>query len=358
MSLILFDFDGVLADTLGDLLQFGQEACDELGVKHTATQDDLNSLEIMSFATYGRQMEVPDHLVDEFVRRCLAKFGEKKSPPDIFEGLDEVIRELSASNAIAVITGNSSENVKAFLAAHGLDEFIRAIYGVDSPGSKAEKISLAQNQFAAQGEAVFMVGDSASDIHAAKEASVKSIAVSWGHQSAETLIRAEPDYLVHSPGELHEVMEKNHSKKMEAMRNKFPVAVHIFFLRDAEILLLRRFNTGYEDGKYSVVAGHVDTGETTTQAAIREVGEEVGVTLEAKNIQIVHVMHRKSEDERIDFFMTVRQWSGEIVNNEPHKCDELAWHPIARLPQNTIPYVRHAIGCFQNGIAYSEFGWE
>ncbi len=120
MSLILFDFDGVLADTLGDLLQFGQEACDELGVKHTATQDDLNSLEIMSF-----------HLVDEFVRRCLAKFGEKKSPPDIFEGLDEVIRELSASNAIAVITGNSSENVKAFLAAHGLDEFIRAIYGVD-----------------------------------------------------------------------------------------------------------------------------------------------------------------------------------------------------------------------------------
>lgn len=144
------------------------------------------------------------------------------------------------------------------------------------------------------------------------------------------------------------------------MRSKFPVAVHIFFLRDrdAEILLLRRFNTGYEDGKYSVVAGHVDAGETVTQAAIREASEEVGITLGAKNIQIIHVMNRKSEDERIDFFMTVRQWAGEITNMEPYKCDELAWHPITRLPQNTIPYVRHAIECFQNGIAYSEFGWE
>jgi mutator protein MutT len=136
------------------------------------------------------------------------------------------------------------------------------------------------------------------------------------------------------------------------------MAVHIFFLRDTQILLIRRFNTGYEDGKLSVVAGHVDAGETVTQAVIREVSEEVGVGLDPKDIQIIHVMNRKSEDERIDFFMTVRHWSGEIVNKEPHKCDELAWHPITRLPHNTIPYVRHAIECFQNGIAYSEFGWE
>ena len=208
MALILFDYDGVLADTLGDLLQFGQEVCDELGVKHVATLDDVSSLEIMSFATYGQQLEVPENLVDEFVRRCLVKFGEKKSPPAIFKELGEVIRELSASNIIGVVTGNSSQNVKAFLIEHELDGHVGVIFGLDSPGSKAEKITLAQNQFAAGGEAVFMVGDSASDIHAAKEASVKSIAVSWGHQSAETLVRAEPDYLIHSPHELFEVIEK------------------------------------------------------------------------------------------------------------------------------------------------------
>jgi len=207
MALILFDFDGVLANTLGDLLQFGQEVCDELGVQHIATPDDLDSLEIMSFATYGRQLEVPEYLVDKFVRRCLEKFGEKKSPPDIFKGLDEVVRKLSARNTVGIITGNSSENVKAFLVEHRLDGFIRVIFGVDSPGSKARKISLAQSQLAAEGEAVIMVGDSVSDIHAAREASVKSIVVSWGHQSAETLIRAKPDTIVYSPHELLEVLE-------------------------------------------------------------------------------------------------------------------------------------------------------
>lgn len=143
------------------------------------------------------------------------------------------------------------------------------------------------------------------------------------------------------------------------MRNKFPIAVHIFFLRDrdAEILLLRRFNTGYEDGNYSVVAGHVDAGETVTQAAVREIMEEAGVVVDAKDLQIVHVMNRKSNDERVDFFLTVRRWSGEIVNAEPNKCDDLSWHPIMNLPENMVPYVRHAIECFQKGIAYSEFGW-
>src|SRR5512145_1540213 len=114
---------------------------------------------------------------------------------------------------------------------------------------------------------------------------------------------------------------------VDQMRSAFPVAVHLFFLRNDHILLLRRFNTGYEDGKYSVVAGHVDAGETVTQAAIREVMEEVGVILDAKDIQIVHVMNRKSEDERIDFFIVAKQWVGEVNNMEPHKCDELTWRP-------------------------------
>lgn len=141
------------------------------------------------------------------------------------------------------------------------------------------------------------------------------------------------------------------------MRSQFPVAVHLFFLHQQKVLLLRRFNTGYEDGSYSVVAGHVDAGETVTHAAIREAGEEVGVTLTPQDVEVVHVMNRKSEDERIDFFLVVRQWRGEVTNKEPHKCDDLSWFPLASLPDNIIPYVRLALERYQNGILFSEFGW-
>ena len=142
------------------------------------------------------------------------------------------------------------------------------------------------------------------------------------------------------------------------MRSHFPVAVHLFFMNHQQVLLLRRFNTRYQDGHYSVVAGHVDAGETVSKAAIREASEEVGVNLEPQEIEVVHVMNRKSEDERIDFFLAVKRWAGVIRNKEPHQCDDLSWFPLISLPTNIIPYVRSALECYQNGILFSEFGWE
>ena len=210
MALIIFDYDGVLADTLDDLLQFGQEACSQLGVQHGVTKDDLNNLEVMSFATYGRACEVPEHLVEEFVKICLNCFAEKDSPPVIFTGLSNVVRYLSVNHRIAIVTTNSSQNVNAFLVKHGLDGLIHAVYGVDTPGSKAQKILMARNQLLEnrKQESVFMVGDSLSDVLAAKEASVTSIAVTWGHQSLENLLRAKPDFVVSSPQDLIQIIEQ------------------------------------------------------------------------------------------------------------------------------------------------------
>ena len=210
MALIIFDYDGVLADTLEDLLQSGQEACNKLGVNHTVTKADLSNLEVMSFSSYGRACEVPEHLVDEFVKICLNFFAEKKSPPAIFTGLCDVIRHLSANSMIAIVTTNSSQNVNAFLVKHGLDSLIHAVYGVDTPGSKAQKIAMARGRLLEhrEQEPVFMVGDSISDVLAAKEASVTSIAVTWGHQSVEILLRGNPDYVVSSPDHLIAIVEQ------------------------------------------------------------------------------------------------------------------------------------------------------
>ena len=142
-----------------------------------------------------------------------------------------------------------------------------------------------------------------------------------------------------------------------ANRARFPVTVHLFFFRAQEILLLRRFNTGYRDGEYSVPAGHLDGNETVRAAAQREAAEEVGVRIEPQDILFSSVMHRNEGDERVDFFVVVRFWQGEPFNNEPGKCDELRWADEVSLPENMIPYVRRAIENHSQGIHFDEFGW-
>ncbi len=126
-------------------------------------------------------------------------------------------------------------------------------------------------------------------------------------------------------------------------RARFPTTVHLFFIRGHEILLSRRFNTGYRDGDYSVPAGHLEGGETVVAAGCREALEEVGVALSEGNLAFTGVMHRIEDEERVDFFFLVRSWPGEPFNNEPAKCDDLRWFDLEALPANTVPYVRQAI---------------
>lgn len=142
------------------------------------------------------------------------------------------------------------------------------------------------------------------------------------------------------------------------MRSRFPVTVHLLFVRGDEILIARRRNTGYRDGEYSVPAGHLDGGETVLAAGIREAREEVGLELSPSDLEFVGVMHRLEDDERVDFFLHVRKWNGEPFNNEPEKCDDLRWVKIDSLPENMVPYVRRAIANYSNGRRFDEFGWD
>ena len=141
------------------------------------------------------------------------------------------------------------------------------------------------------------------------------------------------------------------------MRATFPVTVHLLFFREDQVLLLRRFNTGYADGQYSVPAGHLDGNETVIAAARREALEETGVRIAAEDLTFSSVMHRMNAEERVDFFLHVRSWEGEPQNTEPDKCDDLRWVSVHELPGNTIPYVRKAIQNHRDGTRFDEFGW-
>ncbi len=141
-------------------------------------------------------------------------------------------------------------------------------------------------------------------------------------------------------------------------------AAYLFLIQNGEVLLQRRANTGYEDGNWGVPSGHLVGDESATMAMVREAREEIGLTVDARYLQLVHMMHRRGteggtdkENERIDLFFVLTQWSGVPVNREPEHCDAVAWFPLTSLPDNTIPYIRFALNAYQSGTLYSERGW-
>jgi 8-oxo-dGTP pyrophosphatase MutT (NUDIX family) len=145
---------------------------------------------------------------------------------------------------------------------------------------------------------------------------------------------------------------------MAKQRHKLIPAGYVILKKKNKILLSRRFNTGFMDGYFGLPAGHTEENESFLQTTIREAYEEVGVKISAKDLKLVHLMHRcfgvHAIDFRIDAFYICEKWKGEAKNMEPNKCDDLRWVEINKLPKNTIPYIKIAIKNFINGKIFSE----
>lgn len=149
------------------------------------------------------------------------------------------------------------------------------------------------------------------------------------------------------------------------MANRFRarVAVYLLLQKGGKFLLLRRYQTGWHDGDYSLVAGHVDPGESATAAIVRESKEEAGITINPSDLYFVHVMFRgaqtgEADTEYVDFYFTTDKYEGELHNAEPEKCDKLTWFPADDLPDNIVPGVKQAIYAARDGLDFSEFGWK
>ena len=122
-----------------------------------------------------------------------------------------------------------------------------------------------------------------------------------------------------------------------------------------EVLLLRRANTHYMDGRWDFAgSGHVEAGETASQALCRELLEETGLVARPRDVTFLHVAHRVKEPTYYDFYFEVRKWTGEPSIREPDKCSAMAWFPLDDLPEDMIPNRRRTFLLSRTGVPYSE----
>lgn len=139
-------------------------------------------------------------------------------------------------------------------------------------------------------------------------------------------------------------------------------AAYVALVRDGEVLLQQRRNTGYMDGHWSFsAAGHVERGESVTAAAVRETREELGVRIAEDDLEPVCTIHRRQNErdggQRVDFYFTVSRWQGQPEVQETHRSGGIMWAPLSALPQPLVPVDAIALEMLASGERTAIVHW-
>jgi HAD superfamily hydrolase (TIGR01509 family) len=204
-KVIIFDFDGTLADTIDILLSITNRLSAEFGFK-SATKEELAQLSNLNSWQILQYSGISIFKFPLLIRRLKAELQSEVPNIQLFPGIKEVLLELKQRGfQLGIITSNSRENVLAALEKNGLQDTFTFIYS----GSTFGKHKVINKWLTIENihtEKVVYVGDEIRDIDAAKKTGIKVIAVGWGFNSPQALAAQNPNFLIERPQELIEII--------------------------------------------------------------------------------------------------------------------------------------------------------
>lgn len=206
MKVIIFDFDGTIADSFEAVLKISNQLAAEFGYPK-AQPEDISRLKNLSSREVVRQSKVSPFKLPFLLRRLRCELNREIHRLKPIPGMKSALLMLKQQgNQLGIVTSNSCENVAAFLQAQELSEafdFIGSGLALFGKGRVIQRILKQNNLNPAD---VIYVGDETRDIEAARKIGIRVIAVSWGFNSSQVLAAEKPDFLIHEPEELLEVV--------------------------------------------------------------------------------------------------------------------------------------------------------
>lgn len=205
-KLILFDFDGVIANSFEIFFREFTSACTEMGF------DRLNSKEAFLNLFEGNLLfnvikaGFPPWKLRELFNRFQPRIAKANDSVSAFKGIHEMLARLSAEYPVYIISSNLTEAVQRFLVREGIDG-IKDVLGADIETSKVKKIKRVWKKHPKA--IAYYIGDTSGDVYEGKDAGAITIAVAWGWHNLERLTKAQPHHLVHTPEELKELLLHN-----------------------------------------------------------------------------------------------------------------------------------------------------
>jgi len=187
LKAILFDFDGVIADTGNHhiaawqrtLSAMGWQVVDEVAAR-AAEIDDRKFLAEL-FARHGFHSDK----IDDWVRRKqVLTVKMLRDSPRLYPGVADLIRKLHGSVRLAIVSGTWRENIQAVLDASGLAGSFETIVGKEDVASvkpEPEAYLLALRRLRLPARATVAIEDSPSGLASARAAGIPVIAVGHRH---------------------------------------------------------------------------------------------------------------------------------------------------------------------------------
>jgi phosphoglycolate phosphatase len=205
-KLIIFDFDGTIADTLDTLLKITNRLALEFGYV-SATQEEFAQIKNLSSREIIKQSGISIFKLPFLLRRVEKELKREVKNINLILGIKEALIELqNQGNQLGIVTSNSEENARLILQQYEMQELFDFIYSGTTLFGKHRIINKLLRQRNLQKNEVIYVGDETRDIESAQKSKIKIVSVSWGFNTPEILASYNPDFLIHHPRELIEII--------------------------------------------------------------------------------------------------------------------------------------------------------
>jgi len=208
IKVIVFDFDGTLADTFNAIVRIANRLADDFGYK-PLMPSDIEKVRNLSARQIIHESGVPLFKIPFLLKRIQSELRKDIEFLHPVPGIPDLLKELTRQEImLGILTSNSKDNVEDFLKIHGLDGFFNFIYSEPSIFGKSHALKRLIDYHDFPPQSLMYIGDETRDIAASKKINIKVIAVSWGFNSSDVLINYNPNFLVNYPREVLNIIAK------------------------------------------------------------------------------------------------------------------------------------------------------
>ena len=210
---LVFDFDGTIADTLGETRKIFNELAPSYGIRQI-DEHEIAQLRHLSLKQLLDHLEIPKRRLPSLIARGTTTLRGSITRLELIQGMSEVLTELRVHvESFGILTSNTPENVDLFLRTHGLREIFDFISSTSKLTGKSKHLKAIRKTFSLRAEEMLYVGDELRDVKASQKAGIPIAAVPWGFNSRERLAAEEPNFSLDQPQDFMRLLKPHCARR-------------------------------------------------------------------------------------------------------------------------------------------------